>query len=301
VEIRRILCPVDFSEASSHAVDQAIAIAGWYKARLTGLHVCVPVFAPAFGMSAPADRVPQPEQQRAHLQLGELFRRAAAAGIDTDMAVDAGEPASVILERAARLPADMIVMGTHGASGFQRFMVGSVTEKVLRRAPCPVLAVPPRAQATAQLPFKRVLCAVDFSEWSDAALEIAGSFATQCRADLVVTHVVEWPWHEPPAPTFGDLPPEQAAALAEYRRYIEASATDRLKSLVSNLSPSVAVRAVVRHGKPYVEILRVASDDHADLIVIGVHGRNPIDLTLFGSTAHQVVRRATCPVLTLRR
>jgi nucleotide-binding universal stress UspA family protein len=112
----------------------------------------------------------------------------------------------------------------------------------------------------------------------------------------------EWPWHEPPPPQLSDMPREQAAALAEYRRYLEQSTTARLKALASDaVTGQCATTLRVVHGKSYVEILRVAAEDHADLIVTGVHGRNAMDLMLFGSTTHQLVRRATCPVLTLRQ
>ena len=84
-----------------------------------------------------------------------------------------GQPAPAILDCAVRLPADLIVMGTHGAGGFERFVLGSVAEKVLRRAACPVLTVPSRAHATSVLPFKRVVCAVDFSDSSLTALHYA--------------------------------------------------------------------------------------------------------------------------------
>jgi nucleotide-binding universal stress UspA family protein len=99
-----------------------------------------------------------------------------------------------------------------------------------------------------------------------------------------------------------DLPPEQALALAEYRRYCEARAMARLESLVTEpdaVTGPVALR--VAHGKPYAQILRVAVEAQADLIIVGVHGRTALDLGLLGSTANQVVRRAQCPVLTLRR
>ena len=86
--------------------------------------------------------------------------------------------------------------------------------------------------------------------------------------------------------------------MAEYRRYVEESARKRVEALVherKGAEPRVA------HGKPYVEILRVAGEIRADVIVIGVHGRNIVDLTLFGSTTNHIVRRASCPVLTLRQ
>ena len=226
---------------------------------------------------------------------------AAAVGIDVDVAVDIGQPTTEILNRAARWPADLIVMGTHGAGGFEHLVLGSVAERVLRRAACPVLTVPPRAHATSVLPFKRVLCAVDFSDPSLGALKLACSLAQESGAAVTAVHVIEWPWAEPPAPVFAELPPEQAAALAEYRRYLEVSATKRLESLILGAAAECASGARICHGKPYMEILRVAEEERVDLLVIGVHGRNVVDITLCGSTTNQVVRRATCPVLTLKQ
>jgi nucleotide-binding universal stress UspA family protein len=298
--IRRILYPTDFSPPSADAIDQAVALARWYHARITALHVCVPIFMPVPGLPAPADRVGEPEKQRAREEAAACVHAGAAAGVGVDVAVEAGEPAREILEWAARLPADLIVIGTHGASGFERLMLGSVTEKVLRKATCPVLTVPPRAHATSTLPPSRIVCAVDFSEWSLAAVDVAVSIAQESGASLIFAHVIEWPWHEPPAPIFEELPAEQSAALREYRRYVETGARKRLEALVPG---AVADRCAVRvlHGKPYAGLLRVATDERADLIVLGVHGRTVADLALFGSTTNHVVRQATCPVLTLRR
>jgi nucleotide-binding universal stress UspA family protein len=146
------------------------------------------------------------------------------------------------------------------------------------------------------------LCAVDFSEWSTAAVELASSLARESRAEFELMHVVEWPWDEPPAPAFSELPAEQASALLEFRRYLVRGATRRLESLVSD-AVRMAARSTVQvaHGKPYVQLLRVSCETGADLLVLGVHGRNSIDRALFGSTTEQVVRRATCAVLTVRK
>ena len=114
-------------------------------------------------------------------------------------------------------------------------------------------------------------------------------------------HVLEWPWSEPPAPVPAELPPHQADALGEFRRYLVSGATKRLEALVSEaIRDRCEVTVHVAHGKPYVQLLQCARDVGADLIVLGVHGRNPIDMTVFGSTTNQIVRQATCPVLTLR-
>jgi nucleotide-binding universal stress UspA family protein len=287
--IRRILCPIDFSDASAHAVDLAVVLGRWYGAGITALHV------EAAEALEPAER--QGLQERA----AAFCQAATTAGVPVDVRVVSGHAVTEILDHAASLPADLIVMGTHGLSGFQHLVLGSVTEKVLRRAACRVLTVPPRARATSTLPFTRLLCAVDFSEPSLEAVRFAGSLASESGARLVLMHVIEWPWHEPPPPRLTDLPPAQAAALTEYRRSMETTATARLESIASSDVPQgTAVVVRVGHGKPYEQLLVAAREDGVDLIVIGVHGRSALELGVFGSTTNQLVRAATCPVLTVR-
>jgi nucleotide-binding universal stress UspA family protein len=299
VTINGVLCPIDFSEGSAHALEQAAAVARWYKARLTALHVYSPL-VPIPGL--PVDHVPEPEFQHVRDEATAFVESVLGPGSAVEAVVELGQPARTILQRVARLAVDLVVMGTHGASGFQRLLLGSVTEHVLRRATCPVLTVPPRAHVTSRLPFGRVLCPVDFSAWSIAAVDLSASLAEQSGAALELLHVVEWPWEEPPPPTFADLPREQAEALVEFRRYLTTTATSRLEALIpARMRDRCPMTTRIRHGKPYVEILRVAADEKADLIVLGVHGRGLIDLTMFGSTTNHVVRHATCPVVTLRR
>ena len=291
MDINRILCPVDLSEMSAHAVDLAIVVAGYYNARLTALHVVSPT-EPSVDEAALEDR---------RQETVSFVSRAAAPRIDVDVMVDVGQPARGILDRAASLPADLIVMGTHGRSGFEHLVLGSVAEKVLRQAACPVLTVPPGAVTTrATLPLARLLCAVDFSDGSESALRAALSLSEQSGAHLTLLHVLEWPWVEPPAPAIEDLPPAQGLALAEFRRYTEDSARHRLESLVPKSAPLSRVATRLVSGKPYARILDVAAEEGSDLIILGVRGRQPLDLALFGSTANHVVRRATCAVLTTR-
>ena len=299
--ITRILCPVDFSEASSHAIDHATAIARWYKASITALHVYDPTLMPVPGLPPGKDRLPEPVLNRVQAEVAACFEGAKRLGVGVDVQITTGRPASDILECAMALAANLIVMGTHGASGFEHLVLGSVTERVLRKAPCPVLTVPPHARATSKLPFRRLLCPVDFSDSSLAALDLALSLAQESDAALTLLHVIEWPWVEPPPPRWEDLPREQAAALTEYRRYLVSGASDRLKALVPDRARDRCGPAPrIAHGKSYAEILRVATEESADLIVMGIHGRNAVDLVLFGSTTNHVVRGATCPVLTLR-
>jgi nucleotide-binding universal stress UspA family protein len=271
-------------------------LASRYHARIAALHVV------EVGTELGGSTIDGATIERLRTQTDACFSEAAPAGVGVDTYVEIGQPARRILDCAATLPADLIVIGTHGATGFEHLLLGSVTEKVLRKAPCPVLTVPPRVQSSAKLPFQRVLCAVDFSDASLTALQYALGIAAEADARLTILHVLEWPWEEPPPPRLEDLPVEQGNALREYRRYCEASASARLGALVPasvRLSRAPVLRLI--SGKPYVQILQAAAEDESDLIAIGVRGRNPLDTMLFGSTANQIVRRAVCPVLTLRQ
>ena len=300
--IHRLLCPTDFSETSDHALQQAGALARWYAARLTVLHVRRTVTPhPDMPEGGPMAPWLETETEALRKKTTEACRAIIDAGTPVDVAVLHGEPIPLILAMADSLPADLIVMGTHGASGFQHLLLGSVTEKVLRKATCPVLTVPPRALAAAPRPFTSVLCGVDFSDCSIKAVQFAASIARQSGAALTLLHVLEWPWHEPPTPAMTGVPPEQARALIEYREYLESSAAARLQSIgATAMADGPAPSGLVRFGKSYVEVLDAAREQHADLIVVGVRGRSALDLGFFGSTTNHLVRGATCPVLTVR-
>jgi len=295
-EINRILCPVDLSEISQQAVAHAVLFARWYDAKITALHVCNPIVIPSADFAAVAAGsspvLTEPEIAELKRQLLAYFGGRTSADIDALIAN--GYPARQILECARSLRADLIVIGTHGAGGFEHLLLGSVTEKVLRKATCPVLTVPPHPRTTSNLPFKRLLCPVDFSDSSLAALDFAFSLAQQGDAELTILHVFEWRPDDEPLTN-------RPISVPEFRPQLEHELTVKLRGLIPD-SVRDWCRPTIRigHGKAYREILGVAIEDSADLIVMGVHGRNALDVMLFGSTTNQVVRRATCPVLTLR-
>jgi nucleotide-binding universal stress UspA family protein len=291
-EITRILCPLDFSDVSRLAIDHAVLLAHWYDAKITALHACNPVVVPSADFAV-VQMPPNPEEiAETRARVAECLASAGAS--DAAVIVESGEAVNRILEHARTLPADLLVIGTHGAGGFEHLVLGSTTEKVLRKASCPVLTVPPRARATSKLPFKRILCPVDFSGSSQAALDFAFSLAQEGDAELTILHVFEWL-------ADGEPLTNRPINVPEYRLELEADLTTKLRALVPD-DVRTWCQPVTRiaHGKAYREILGIATEDGSDLIVMGVHGRNALDLMLFGSTTNQVVRRATCPVLTLR-
>jgi nucleotide-binding universal stress UspA family protein len=297
INITRILVPLDFSDASQHAIEHAVAIAGWYNARLIAVHVQNPLaVSPRYDLvSAPAGVYlpPPPDLEDVERQVLGCLDGAKRIGIATEARVLRGLAADKILECATAEEVDLIVMGTHGATGFDHLVLGSTTEKVLRKALCPVLTIPPRAHATSTLPYERVLCAVDFSEPSRAALELALSLTHEAGASLTLLHVIEWPSEDEPIAL-------RSFNVPEYTHYHEEAARAQLAALLPDPPGQWRATTTIGHGKPYREILRVADEDRADIIVMGVQGRNALEIMLFGSTTNQVVRRASCPVLTLR-
>ena len=297
VEIRRILCPTDFSDISRHALEHAIVIAGWYGSQIVALHVRKPIILLNTVVPIPAiptGSVPgDASRQRAQEQLRTWLSPATAAGLLTDVVVDEGNPVGRTLEYARSLPADLIVMGTHGQGGFERLVLGSVAEKVLRKAACPVMTVPPPAASTSKVPFKQILCPVDFSDSSTAALRFAFSLAQESNARLTLLHVFEWPADEASA--------RRVLETSEFHRQWELETRHQLEALIpDDVRNWCTPEPTLAFGKAYQQILRVAATEHADLIVMGVRGRYAIDMMLFGSTTQQVVRQASCPVLTVR-
>jgi nucleotide-binding universal stress UspA family protein len=271
MKIRSILCPTDFSDVSQHAMEHATTIAQWYRASIVSLHVQVPAYALATAGSGNGNPLP-----------------TAGAGGAVHV-ITGGSPADAIAAYADTHAVDLIVMGTHGVGGFQHLLLGSVTETVLRRVTCPVLTVPPRAESTTELPFKRILCAVDFSASSIAALRLAVGFAEESNAILEVFHAV-------------DEPAEHALFVArpydihQHRAIYERHVLEHLDRVLLPIAcDRVHARLRTAQGAADEQILRAA--EGVGMIVMGV-GRSAD--TAFGSTVNAVVRQARCPVLTVR-
>src|SRR5581483_10954327 len=202
-----------------------------------------------------------------------------------------------ILAEAERVHADLIVMGTHGRSGFQHLVLGSITEKVLRKAACPVLTVPRRApDAVPAGPplYRRILCGIDFSDSSLAAFAYARALGG-ARTHIDLVSAVQM------TPLIDTTSPAAMYYPGLYEEIRDDVGT-RLEALaIEARSAGCDVDAMVADGAPYREILRLAAETKADLIVLGVRGHGAVDRFFFGSTADHVVRQATCPVLTVRK
>ena len=296
VEIRKILCPTDFSNFSERALEHALALAKWYGSEISVLHVIPRVLMPPEAypyLSEPL--MPDPQaRERALEELGRFVHRARERGVATEVRLEEGDAVDEILKLAKDMPAHLVVMGTHGRRGFERLVLGSVAEKVLRKASCPVLTVSHEPTgAPEKAVFKKILCPVDFSACSTKALEYALSLAKEADAHLTLLHVLEAALEEA-----GDV---AAFALSEYKDFLKRNALERLKDAVPDEAREwCEPEFLVASGRSHRQILNVAKKQDVDLIVMGVQGRSAVDLALFGSTTHHVVREATCPVWTIR-
>jgi nucleotide-binding universal stress UspA family protein len=299
VTINRILCPIDFSDFSQHALARAVAIAKTHRASVTVLHVVQvqPPWAPLpLEVTAPPPLQLSPEdlaRVRSHLSAFVRLTTPDDVAITCEV-VEAPAIHAEILAQASRLAVDLIVMGTHGRSGFQRLLLGSVAEKVSRSARQPVLTVGAAAGGGSGS-FTRILCGIDFSKCSLAALDYALALAEGPDARVTAANVIEW------TPVGYDPLVGPPTDLAGYRLGAESAARERLRTTIAGANGNhVHVDEVVTAGKPHHELLRIARDRDCDLIVLGIHGRNPIDRLIFGSTAEPVLRRSVCPVLSIR-
>ena len=297
---KRILCPVDFSVFSRHALDEAIAIAHLYEGCVTALHV-FPIAVPADPFGGLPDFQPftLTDRHREHIRR-QLSAFAITEGAEprriTVVLREGTDIHAEILEAADQLKPDLIVMGTHGRSGVQHVMLGSVAEKVLHRARCPVLTVSRKAPDAVPLgpaPFARILCGIDFSECSLSALRRAISLASEARARLDVLTVVQLiPMYE----TMSAVPLYYPGLLGD----LKADIWKRLNAVVAEVAPEMLVERLVTVGSPHREIVRMAGERNTDLIVLGAYSHGAIDHMFFGSTTNHVVRAASCPVLTIR-
>src|SRR5271157_4687950 len=248
-KIERILCPIDFSEFSEKAYEYAQSLAWHYKATLFLQHV-IDSLTPPFHRNPFPDsynEICQALRAGAERQLQEFAEKHTREGILPHCSVRDGAVTELVLEFAEAQAVNLIVMGTHGLRGIDRLTLGSVTEKVLRKARCPVLAVRKPAHDFVApggdpdlIHLQRILYCTDFSDNSEQAWDHAVSLATEYNAELTVLHVLE--------ETAGEVDIENVIVKV-------------LERLEERISPEARhngkVKAAVRIGQPYQQIIQL--------------------------------------------
>jgi nucleotide-binding universal stress UspA family protein len=300
VRIERVLCPTDFSDFSQHALRCAVGLARWFEARVTALHVVPRVLAttaPAYYgtyLALPPGFL-RAQREEAEQALRRVIEPLLGEGAPIDARLVDGDPARAIQAEAEALPADLVVMGTHGRSGFEHLLLGSVAERVLRTAPCPVLTVRGTSPEPTGSLFRRILCATDLTTASERTIDMALSLAEETLARVTLLHVVEGRLGESGPDLYRPIP-----ETARLRSQLADEAKGQLERAAQRVHGFCEVSERVETGSAWREILRVADETYADLIVIGAHAQGAVGRLFFGSTANQIVRHAGCPVLTVR-
>jgi nucleotide-binding universal stress UspA family protein len=294
LEIKLILCPIDFSEFSVRAYQHALSLAEHYRSRLVAQHTVELSHYPyADYVASTGDYADfcRALHEDGRQELQEFAKKHTHHEIQPELAINEGAAPDCILSFAHTHKVDLIVMGTHGRRGFDRLVLGSVTNRVMRKAECPVMAIsklPPEQVASGELRrhghhLNRIMLCTDFSTNAERALNYAISATEEYGAELTLLHVLE----EAPSP-----------AKAENA---VATATTQLDKLISaEQRKTLKFKTAVRIGKPYQQIIQLAEESQIDLIAMGVSGRGALDRAVFGSTTYRVIQLGPCPVLTVR-
>jgi len=289
ITLKSILYLTDFSEPSEAALPFAIEIARSFGATVNALHVLVPSSVAYMTPESPTSAIEwQEEAAMAEMQRVD----AQLMGLPHETIVERGSDLWPTLEKALKEhEIDLIVLGTHGRTGVQKFLLGSSAEEVFRRSRVPVITIGPgvRSGAHNDARFRHVLFPTDFTPESLAAEPYAVSLAQENQARLILLHVVKMPGQRR-----GDHSRELSVAEAMHRLY---------ELVPEDAELWCRPEALVEHGEPSERILQLAEDRGVDLIVLGVRGAasHPTAAThLDRATAYKIVANAHCPVLTVR-
>lgn len=297
--VRRVLVPTDFSPGAEPALARGVDLARQLNAELYLLHVALlaegspmyPLFQTA---SSNVEAILTQVQESALNRLEELRNQIELPSRVHAQVKHSTSVAPTVTRYAREQGIDLIAIGTHGWRGMRRFLLGSVAEEVVREAHCPVITF--RADATSpQKRPERILAAVDLSESSAAVIRYARKLGSLYHAKVDFLHVV--PRYD--APSFYE--PGHAEEVLAKAPEVEAAVLAELETQVNRISSDDCDRNYrVAHGRAWQQILEVARGESSDLIVIAARGYAKMPMVRLGSTAERVVRRATCPVFTVR-
>ena len=285
LNIKKILLPTDLSVCAEHGMRQAVLWCERYGAELHVFHVV-------------ADTEPgsvKDKKERAGVALKDHLERYEPMSFKTRLEIRFGGPAaSQISQYVSEESIDLVIMGTHGRTGLSGLFMGSVAENVLRDAPCPVLVVPMHERETGEAPPSRILVPVDFSDWSHNAVRYAKAIAAMHGAKILLLHVIE-------DVVLPDFYLAAGTALFLQEPEIRRKSEERLKTMFRDAGePDVPMEAYVINGRAALDIAGFAEENDIDFIVLPTSGLSGINRLLIGSVAEKVVRRAVCPVLTLK-
>jgi len=279
----KILVPTDGSDCAEAAIGYAEDLAAHYGATV---HVLCVVDSRTLDSAPHLERVKDESREMVESVCDDL----AGTNIVVEDAVRTGIPHQEILQYATKQEIDLIAMGTHGRTGVERYLLGSITEKIVRLSDIPVLTVRAETDGTVTYPYSDILIPTDGSEQAAAAIDVGVDIASNYDARLHALSVVE------PIAMGVDF---QSADVFELLEEAAQSAVGGVENKATQASIS-AVETAVEYGHPYSEIHSYVDENDIDLIVMGTHGRSGLERYLLGSVTEKIVRTSPVPVLTVR-
>jgi len=296
VRLKTILCTTDFSDYSNQTVSYGVAIAKEFDARLLVCHIIDLQFAAIYGTVhfLPPDLQNQ-SIETAQERITDLM---ATQTVPWEAVVSTGPPADEISRVVADREIDLAISATHGRTGLKRFILGSVTERLMRSLKCPLLVVretPPdlMPDPARGLRFKKVLVGCDFSPAANTALEYGVSLAQEFEAELHLIHVLE-------PQVYSDFLATTLDGVQGETGDIKEKLDQRLTDLITPEAMNwCRIKTAVIEGRPFEAITDYAGENGIDLVVLGVRGHGVVETLFLGSTTDRVVRKAQCPVLSV--
>ncbi len=312
---KQIMCAVDFSGFAPLILSYGKAMAQEFDADLTICHIVQDTVM----LSSHAQAGFSTEEvtaQRLDDAREAIRYLAKEADVNAKPLVSLGHPADEITRLAKKKDIDLVITATHGGSGIKRFLVGSITDRLVKTLECPLLVLhSPNQNQTSRgkgkLTLERILVGCDFSDGSGLAFDYALSLAQEFEAELHLVHVIKPRPHTPLTPPgkaefredhFPCFPEDIEKDDSEYRGYLLNQVEERLAGMVPEESRHWCTPVVrIRQGEPYRELLDYTLDHKIDMIVLGIHGHSLLEQFLVGSTTDRVISRADCPVMAVRQ
>ena len=291
IQPQKIMCAVDFSDYTATIFSYSVALCKKFHAKLFLVNVVIDVNTLLDHNETALDTA---ALQRSHIRnaQGRLEDMVNDLTLENELLIGQGNPADEVSRLALEQKIDMVITATHGKSGFKRFMIGSVTEKLMKTIHCPLIVLRTREHdvrysAGFEMKLKKILVGCDFSSDSKLAFDYGLSLAQEFQAELYLAHVIKPVEHEENREIFNEL---------------RARREGQLQMMVPDACRNWCTpKTTLLDGEPYKALMNYAKEQDVDMIVLGIRGHTLWEKLLVGSTTDRVIRHSPCPVLVVRQ
>lgn len=323
IDTQKIMCAIDFSDFSNIVLAYGKSLASEFGSTLYLCHILSGTLMISSLGHSYVD-YPDIEADRAKAATEKLEKMAEQIGMKCEIIVSTGHVPDELNKIATQHHIDMVIAATHGGSGIKRFLIGSVTDRLVKILQCPLLVLFAQQKHIGpvieeKLKFERILVGCDFSPDSQLAFDHALNLAQEFQTQLYLAHVIRpmeqieihtadhIPLQEDgytnwSRPEYQELQKKAAAKDSETQKTLFQNLKEKLTHMVPEESRNWCTPVtILLKGQPYKELIDYAEQNNVDMIVLGVHGHGLLERFLVGSTTDRVISRARCPVLVVRQ